>query len=606
MIEASDIFKSDESNLFDIFNTGKKFLVPDYQRKYAWTKNQLDQLWEDFKKTHESCYDNNMNLKNISEQRPHFLGAIVLTILENENYEIIDGQQRLTTICIFMKVLLEISERITDANEKYIIMRMAEPFLQSNIPGMPFESKITLDDTIDEFFKEYILLTKDKKEKDKYLNSKIIRKNSSKMLIKESYEFIYEKLKEEFPESMTPSEVYQKLYTYIIVIARYFLVLKIGVKKKNTAYTIFETLNKRGKDLSESDMIKNALFKVIGNTNSDIKLKWDTICENIDTEDLTEYIRFSYVSKVNNVTPAQLYEEVRKLIKNNNEARDYLEDLESESELYGHIVNINSNYWSKFRIGGDIINNLNAIKDMDIKNCTPLILSGAIRFIKNENNIEEFSKLLSNITTFCFRYFTIGGNSVSNFDKEIGNMSRAIRGIDKEIKKEDGSKIIINNLSDLTQYMKSLTVDTIFKRNFKQFSTKSMQLAFYIIYSLEKTLRTGVVPLTHGPKQHVEHIMPKKPSKAKNRINEWSHVRNKDEYSEYIHRLGNLMILESEINESIKNKDFKDKLEGYKESGLYYPDDIVKNYAQSQWDFSTIESRQEVMSNAALNVWNYK
>lgn len=232
MIEASDIFKSDESNLFDIFNTGKKFLVPDYQRKYAWTKNQLDQLWEDFKKNHESCYDNNMNLKNISEQRPHFLGAIVLTILENENYEIIDGQQRLTTICIFMKVLLEISERITDANEKYIIMRMAEPFLQSNIPGMPFESKITLDDTIDEFFKEYILLTKDKKEKDKYLNSKIIRKNSSKMLIKESYEFIYEKLKEEFPESMTPSEVYQKLYTYIIVIARYFLVLKIGVKKK--------------------------------------------------------------------------------------------------------------------------------------------------------------------------------------------------------------------------------------------------------------------------------------------------------------------------------------------------------------------------------------
>lgn len=604
MIEASDIFKSDESNLFDIFNTAKKFLVPDYQRKYAWTKNQLDQLWDDFKKTHESCYDDKMNLKNISEQRPHFLGAIVLTILENENYEIIDGQQRLTTICIFMKVLLEISERITDVNEKYNIMRMAEPFLQSNIPGMPFESKITLDDTIDEFFKEYILLTKNKEEKDTYLNSKIMRKNSSKMLIKESYEFIYEKLKEEFPESMTSSEIYQKLYTYVIVVSRYFLVLKIGVKKKNTAYTIFETLNKRGKDLSESDMIKNALFKVIGNTNSDIKLKWDTICENIDTEDLTEYIRFSYVSKVNNVTPAQLYEEVRKLIKNNNEATKYLEELESESELYGHIININYNYWSSFPIGEDIINDLNAIKDMDIKNCTPLILSGAIRFIKDENNIEEFSKLLSNVTTFCFRYFTIGGNSVSNFDKEIGKMSRAIRGVDKEIKKEDGSKKIINTLDDLTEYMKSLTVDTIFKRNFKQFSTKSMQLAFYIIYSLEKTLRTGVVPLTHGPKQHVEHIMPKKPSKAKNRMNEWNHVRNEDEYSEYIHRLGNLMILESDINESIKNKDFKDKIEGYKKSGLYYADDIVKNYAQ--WDFSTIESRQEVMSNAALNVWNYK
>lgn len=604
MIEASDIFKSDESNLFDIFNTSKKFLVPDYQRKYAWTKNQLDQLWDDFKNTYENCYDDKINLKHINEQRPHFLGAIVLTILENENYEIIDGQQRLTTICIFMKILLEISERITNDQEKYTIMRMTEQFLQSNMPGMPFESKITLDDTINEFFKEYILLTKNKEEKDRYLSSKRIRPNSSKNLIKESYEFLYEKLQDEFPQSMSSSEVYKKLHAYTIIISRYFLVLKIGVKEKNTAYTIFETLNKRGKDLSESDMIKNALFKVIGHTNSDTKSKWDTICENIENEDLTEYIRFSYVSKVNNVTPAQLYEAVRKLIKNSSEAKKYLEDLELESELYGHIVNINYNYWSKFKEGDDIINNLKAIKDMDIKNCTPLILAGAIRFIKNENNIEEFSKLLSNITTFCFRYFTIGGNSVSNFDKEIGNMSRAIRGIDKEIKKEDGSKVTINNLNDLTKYMKSLTVDTIFKRNFKQFSTKSMQLAFYIIDSLEKTLRTGVVPLTHGPKQHVEHIMPKKPSKAKRRVHEWSHVRDKDEYSEYIHRLGNLMILESNINESIKNKDFKDKLEGYKNSGLYYPKDIVKNY--SQWDFSTIESRQDVMSNTALNVWSYK
>ena len=236
MIEASDIFKSDESSLFDLFNKGKKFNVPDYQRKYAWTKNQLDQLWDDFKKTHENCYDANMNLKAINEQRPHFLGAIVLTILENENYEIIDGQQRLTTICIFVKAILEVVERIDDKQEQYNIMRMAEPFLQSNIPGMPFDSKITLDDTIDEFFREYILLTKDKKEKDEYLSSKIIRKNSSKMLIKESYEFLHEKLKEEFPETMSSNEIYQKLHTYIIIISRYFLVLKIGVKKKNTAF----------------------------------------------------------------------------------------------------------------------------------------------------------------------------------------------------------------------------------------------------------------------------------------------------------------------------------------------------------------------------------
>lgn len=606
IIQAGDVFKARELSLYELFIKSNRFYVPDYQRKYAWTKNQLDQFWEDLIKTHESCYDNNFNLKSPLNQNPHFLGGIVLTILDNENYEIIDGQQRLTTVIIFIKAMSELADNIKDSIKRETIKCIADPILKSSMPGMPFESKIVLDKSINDFFKEYILCCNNKEERDKYANKKkhdLCRKNSSKVLIKECYEYIYDKLMIDFQDGLDQDILYKKLYSYIIVIMRYMLILRIGVKNKDIAYTIFETLNKRGKDLSESDMIKNELFKLLDDEGIDVKQSWDSICENIENEDLTEYMRFSYISQIDNVTPAKLYEKIKEILDSPSSAERYIKNLEDESEMYGHIIN-KSNYWDIYTGYKDsILDSFKAIRSMDIINCTPLILSGAIRFIIEEDNISKFEKLMIGIRTFCFRYFTIGGNSVSNFEREIGLMSRAIRGKEKFLKKDDGTKIEINDIDDIIEYMKHKTPDSLFKKNFKEFSTKSMQLAFYIIYNLEKKLKTGVIPLPHGYKQHIEHIMPKKPSNAKGRLNEWKHVRHNPEYSEYINRLGNLMILESRINEEIKNKEFDVKLSGYKKSGLYYPEIIQKTY--TTWDFTSIEDRQDIMSDDALSIWSY-
>ena len=240
---------------------------------------------------------------------------------------------------------------------------------------------------------------------------------------------------------------------------------------------------------------------------------------------------------------------------------------------------------------------------MGITNCTPLLLSSAIRYINIEGDKVKFDRILSNIVTFCFRYFTIGGNSVANFEKEIGILARAVRKKGSKIKK-DNKEYIIDDVDDVVNYMKSLTPDSLFKKNFKEFTTKSMPLAYYVLFNLEKYLKPGVQPLPHSPKQHIEHIMPKKPSMARNRQHEWNHVRHRAEYMDYVNRLGNLMILESNINSEIKNKDFDIKLKGYKDSSLYYPGMIVANY--TEWDFSSIENRQELMSNTALNIWIYK
>ena len=149
-------------------------------------------------------------------------------------------------------------------------------------------------------------------------------------------------------------------------------------------------------------------------------------------------------------------------------------------------------------------------------------------------------------------------------------MQRALRNNDLEI-------------DDLKEKMEKLNTDQQFKQDFENYSTKKNDLAYYIIEQLEIHLLSGVRPLPHGLSQHVEHIMPKNPSNAKNKKTEWGHVRNHELFNEYKYRLGNLLILEGDINKKCGNNPFSKKVTEYKKSGLHYPKEVINNY--TDWDF---------------------
>lgn len=344
-------------------------------------------------------------------------------------------------------------------------------------------------------------------------------------------------------------------------------------------------------------MIKNELFKSADPIHRDtIKEQWDKISETLDTEDLTEYIRFQYSSKISNVTPAKLFEEIKKYISATN-SLTYLNTLVSEVDWFAKITLCDTT-----NIDSELKDLLKSFKTLDVTHCYPLLLSAAICY---KNDIDTFKQIVKGTLTFCFRYFTIGKATVANLENEIGNLSRLLRKINNINPSYQPPEKYSNitSINEILLYMHSLTSDSTFIRKFAEFSTSSNSLAFYIIYNLECALKTGVVPLPHSPNQHIEHIMPKTPSKARNRLHEWSHVKNLPEYKDYTIRLGNMIILESDINLKVKNKDYLFKKTEYTTSGLYYPDYISRTYPH--WDFSTIENRQAQMAQTAISVWSY-
>lgn len=586
MIEIRDFFVAKEHNIKSILTDGNRFLrVPDYQRNFAWTKDELNQFWRDFKNTFENAFNPNYTQKlNV---QPHFFGTILLTESNtNANeFEITDGQQRITISTLFLKALLETSNKLENSTEKSGIASMIVPLIQRNDYDEPFEQRLFLDSTINDLYVNYAITANSIAEREEYIRLNSIRTQnppSSAQRLKEAYDFFLTILSSEFPINLSQNDIHEKLKCYIKTFVRLFTLLEIRVKNRETAYTIFGTINNRGKDLTDSDIIKNEIFKSVDESRrAVIKEKWDSIIDSIDTEDLTDYLRFQYASVYGPVKKVDLYKVVTALISRIDPIA-YLEQLKVEAEWYGRINLIGANHWNEL-----ITSKLEAFKMLDITHSLPLILTGAVLFNDNE---QEFERLVNSTLVFCFRYFTIGRNSVENLEREIGNMSKALR---------EG----VRDLNSTISYMRGLTTDQEFVSDFTSFSSKTSSVAFYILHEFERNRMSGVVPLPHGPSQHVEHIMPKKPSQARNRLNEWNHVRNNPEYKDYVHRLGNLIILESVINQSVGNKDFNDKKLLYQTSDLSYPRDISATY--NIWDFATINMRQQRMATEALAVWRY-
>ena len=245
--------------------------------------------------------------------------------------------------------------------------------------------------------------------------------NSSQQRLKTAYDYFEGKLEEEFPIVLTGKELKDKLLCYIKAFTRLFTLLKIVVKERETAYTIFGTLNTRGKDLTDSDILKNEIFQYVEEDRRHlIKDQWDSIIESIENEDLTGYIRFHYASKYNPVKKADLFNVISKHLKTMNTIK-YLDNLKSEADWFARVTLIQPQpqNWDE-----EIYRMLRAFKSLDITHGTPLLLTGAVLY---NNEVKKFKRLVNATLVFCFRYFTILNNKVPDLERVIGQLSRACK-----------------------------------------------------------------------------------------------------------------------------------------------------------------------------------
>ena len=179
-------------------------------------------------------------------------------------------------------------------------------------------------------------------------------------------------------------------------------------------------------------------------------------------------------------------------------------------------------------------------------------------------------------------------------------------------------------MTEFKDYLKNQINDTQFEAQFAKHSERRVKIQYYILGKLEIQRLgggKGVVPGDHhSAKNHIEHILPKRLSSAQGRANEWPWARaNPEKHRNLVNRLGNLLVLEGDINRSVNNHEFSVKQKGqykknksgninqikcYKDSALYWPQEICNVKKWHHWTEDEIDARQKIMAKDALGIWS--
>ena len=258
----------DQKTIMLLFSDKKSdFLIPDYQRPYAWEESQCQTLWDDIFAF--AFPDNNCDKFDSNEE--YFLGSIVTFENENNKKEVIDGQQRLTTLMLLLRAFYAKFGNMQDENSKSTRERIAQclwktnEFGQANLNVLKIDSEVATDNDKDEFLE--------------ILKSGIVNKDQKSNYAK-NYRFFQEKIDTFLSE-------YPSYFAYLPArILGNCILLPIDAESQDTALRIFSTLNDRGLPLSDADIFKAQFYKHYSTKN-----KKDSFIEQWkELEDITSRI----------------------------------------------------------------------------------------------------------------------------------------------------------------------------------------------------------------------------------------------------------------------------------------------------------------------------
>lgn len=595
--DADQYFKPTPYSLFDLFTKNDPLVIPPYQRSFSWGKPRLEALWNDILETEERNFNGFVPVHE-STQKPHFLGAIVTEKPDSSNSEavenVIDGQQRLTTTSIMLAVLCDFVEKMRDENKRNRLRTGIKSVLLQpyNFGTDPSEGRLKLNQEND-FFVSHVLLPNSGKQRADGLSS-LTNCNRIQERIVYCIKFFTERLDGHL-KSNDDAEYDAKVERLASTLLRLVNVLHVSVRKPGLAYTIFETLNARGLDLTQADLIKNVVFRrgqEIG-IYTTVAARWDTMQANLPDKDkaATEYIRHLYTSHLEEVKAGEVFITIDKYLEKNSVDK-YSMLLQNESTNYSAVSgDINTGRSRTNELLEEINDNLK------VTACYPLLLAGAD--VLGLSSV-EFEKLTKITRDFIFRYFTVGNEgSPAKIEKIMGETARLLRSI--------------KDVAKVADRLRSESPSQVFEADFSTFTARDSKMGFYIIRQIEISLAAGagqLIPANQSPRQHLEHIMPQSPGL------DWDHLKDDERYNSFINRIGNLLVLEADINMTIKNKSFKEKTGlsstlalDYSKSRLILPN-RVKDFAiqgspgEVRWDFHSIEERQKALAKYALTTWS--
>lgn len=567
-----DFLQAGETTLNKLLNTSRQFIVPIFQRNYSWQKSQYEQLWFDI-----------LRASKFKEKQNHFIGSIVYIDMGTpagrpQQLLLIDGQQRLTTISILLCAIKDYVQKFNLETKLINLAKIKNQFLYNS-------------DEIDEDKYKLLLNVQDKETYVKLIDNTIFTVNKPATNIIKCYEFFYERIEDFIKQDGQIDEIYAGIFKLSLV--------SISLDKdSDNPQMIFESMNSTGKDLSQTDLLRNYLLMDLTPEKQTrlYKTYWkpmeELFGEDIYKNDLNKFDYFirdfltlksdtGYICKINNV-----YENFKRYYLDNNcEKFAVLKDLFTYAKYYACIDLLQENddelklYWQEF-------------KKLDSHVVYPFLLKLYDDYSRQILIKEDFKKILQVVISYLWRraICEIPTNSLS---KTFATLYQAV---DKE------------------DYVNSVIKAFVFKSSYKRFpsdyevreklQTKDIyhfRLRKYLLEALENYYHKEPIDLNTA-NYTIEHIMPQN---IEHNLS-WQQMLGEDwqeVHSLYLHTLGNLTI--TGYNAEMSNKSFWEKVNG--ESGFKHSHlKLNESIAQCDvWNKKAIQRRTNILTDIILKIWKY-
>jgi len=531
----------------------------------------------------------------MSDEGSSFLGSLIFNYEDFEktrSIDIIDGQQRLLTITIFVAVLRDIAKRI-DKSKGELYQRKDIAF-EDRITGKQ-TYRITPGDQTREYFEKNV----------QGLDGNIMEStpaNEEQKKIKKNYIFFNNKVNDELNKYINKDDQLNYLNNLRDRIGN-LSIISIQIVNEDEAYEIFETTNARGVDLSVADLLKNLIFKKLPpNEDKDYaRERWQMIVDLVEetSTEMRRFIRQYWISRHASVTEKKLFREIKRETINYSEL---LDDLWLSSDIYNELLEGNERDWARFKDGRRMFGSTSALRIMNVSQCNVLFLA----ILRNSSEIAtDPTRIFELIEKFSFKYHVACKLPSNKIEKIYARYAKSIEDTVKGGDKKHIPARIQSAFSALEQELKEVSPSRdFFVSEFKDISYRnteqSRKLVKYILGKLDNSYRHTKEELIDFDNVNIEHLLPQKPGK------EWG-LKIAD-IKRYVNRLGNLTIVDKTINSIAGNKRMKEKVEILKTSRLpinskLVEEIIARNY---HWDEDAIYGRQEQLANMAWDtVWKF-
>lgn len=537
--------------------------IPVYQRAYAWEEHNWDEFLSDL-------------YAQVDSENNYFFGNILLECIKKNNlYEIIDGQQRVTTVTIFVRALLNVLKQRNDLKDCDFDFKDTEKaFLKNkNIKLRPVDYDRNCYDCfiIDnhESFDAYSPSQKRIKEAKEYFIKRLSTIDTSRLI-----------------------SIQNKLENTDLTI--------IELEGKKDAALMFELENNRGKDLTNMEKVKSYfMYQIYVNSPAD---DVETNIEYVSNLFKRIYLVINNIEKVN---------EDSVLIYHNNAyikgfAYRTLEDLKDtfkkQSEkvewIKSYVTNLLSSFTNIEKFQHEDHPYVKRLNKLGIPAYVyPFIIKG---YAYNTNDLPRLFKTLEIIT---FRAKLI--NSRANIQERLNDILLSYNGDNDLFQQQVAEKLNGSWYWGDAQTKNRLNGSSIYDSN----------VLTYILWTYENHLQTAGYSV-EGFKianQQKEHISPQTPTDGST-IETGYEINEANEYSEeftteYLNCIGNLMLISGSHNAFIGNRPFKDKLNSYRQNPLLNQQAEIESFIEDIndpiWNSQSIQKRQQKIVDFALTEWSF-